>query len=530
MFLFSSTQSARKPQCPFVSTRRQPKPVENNESPLALDSAATQSNDVHCVELDAVPAETPSTSISYSKSMLLQIRRMSKESVEAKEVKMHPVAELPDFYQTPDWKQRNPAKPADDTKIAASEESFLNNVHMLLGKLAYGNFSTLLENLISCGVNTPGRLNVLMTEVFDTAAKHQPLLHMYADFCETLSKDARISSLLAAASDSFPQLLLRQCQNFITNLLLPRSDEEALEKMRLEEVSLHRKQQALGYIKLIGHLLIKHMMASHLFVDWAGELLAKRDSCPEALESLAAFLMVAGPEFDSSSWEHYPRLQEIIAAIRKVAKSKSTPSRARFILKDVLDARDAGWLNSKENRNIHNPQSTDAACAAESKPVASSIENDTPLQPADKLDVSLFDVVAFRRILASVLADLITSQDVAAAVNRVRLQQVPVACQVQQTADVLTRIVEEKRGPHRRRAMAFAVGLVASEQRAFDRKMFLDGLGMFFRDVYEDLCHEVPRLASMISTELVPVLLGVYAKAELNSVMPPGLYCPSLRS
>lgn len=489
----------------FFGGRRQAKPAEDNQSQILRDSEPTSSRSTAEL-LETSPILMDNESTSYSKTMMLQMRQMLQGDGETHKVKMRPVAELPDIFQTPDWKQRNPVKALTDSKIAANDEMFLSDVRSILGKLAVGSFGTLCENLLACGVDTPERLSMLTTELFDIATKQQPLLPMCADLCEILAKDARISSLLDPVQDSFPQLLLRQCQNFITNLLLPRSDEESQDKMQLEEESLHRKQRALGHMKLIGHLLVKHMVTSKMFVEWAGELLAKRNTCPEALESLAAFLMVAGPEFDNPAWEHYARFQELIAAIRKVAKSKSTPSRARFILKDVLDARDAGWLNNKESR-LQNTQ-----------------------QQADNLDVSLFDMVAFRRILASVLADLVTSQDVAAAVHRIRLQQVPVACQVQQTADMLTRIFEEKRGPHRRRAIAFAVGLVASEQGAFDRKMFLDGLGAFFCDVYEELCHEVPRLTSMISTELVPVLLGVYTKAEVSDVMPCGLYCPSLRT
>jgi hypothetical protein len=269
--------------------------------------------------------------------------------------------------------------------------------------------------------------------------------------------------------------------------------------------------------------------------------------------------MVAGPVFDNPAWPHHPRLQELLADLRKVTKSKSTPPRARHILRDVLDVRDAGWPNSKkESRNfqIEQPDLTSANGVPEAPAVnlldssstydvdASDTADivstpckaddeiilDNALLSDDQLDASLFDVVTFRRILAVVLADLITTQDIADAVNRIRLQQVPHACQADQVVDILTRVLEEKRGPHRRRAIAFLTGLAASEQSAFDRKMFLDGIDMFFRDVYNDLCHEVPRLTSMISTELIPVLLSVFAKSEINGVLPSGFYCPGLRA
>merc|ERR1719162_1014217 len=60
-----------------------------------------------------------------------------------------------------------------------------------------------------------------------------------------------------------------------------------------------------------------------------------------------------------------------------------------------------------------------------------------------------FDVVAFRRALASVLSDLSSDKNVPAAVRRIRLQEVPAEFQAKEFADIITRTVEERRGPIR---------------------------------------------------------------------------------
>jgi hypothetical protein len=454
--------------------------------------------------------------------------------------------------QVPDWQQRHPVKTKlEEDPSSIDTAKMVRAARSILNKLTVEKFETLFEQLVTCGIDKPEHISLLMKEVFDKATKQHPFIPMYADLCRRLEKDPRITAVAASAGHQhdFRRLLLNQCQSAFENLLTP--CEQIGEQH--EETNLCRKQEALGNIKLIGHLLVKQMLTSEMLVECADELLAKRDSCPEALESLAALLMVAAPAFDNTTWQHYLRLQDVFAAIRKVTKSKSTQPRVRFILRDVLDVRDAGWPNSNKNEvrlqmgqfngcvgdsGTEKDDAIDAKvtdgpnCCQEAKVKrddTAKVGYEDTSGSLDQLNVSLFDVVAFRRILASVLSDLVANQDVAAAVNRIRLQQVPVACQPDQLVDLLTRILEEKRGPHRRRAIAFATGLVASEQSPFEQGAFLKGLSMFFSDVYNDLCHEIPRLASMISTELVPVLMTVYSKSQISAVLPVGFYCAALR-
>jgi len=58
---------------------------------------------------------------------------------------------------------------------------------------------------------------------------------------------------------------------------------------------------------------------------------------------LVALTMVAGPKFDYSSWQYYGRLGQIFTDMAALTKDKSVPPRSRFLIRDVLDAREAGW-------------------------------------------------------------------------------------------------------------------------------------------------------------------------------------------
>jgi len=133
-----------------------------------------------------------------------------------------------------------------------------------------------------------------------------------------------------------------------------------------------------------------------------------------------------------------------------------------------------------------------------------------------------FDPKKFRRELVSVLKDLAQTKNVAAAVRRVRAQQVPLERQAAETMDILTRAAEENRGNPRRLYFAFVAGLARGNPSAFQQAEVLSGIKKFFQDIYEDLCEEVPRLPSMIEAELVPTLREVFAVDTVELLLPPG--------
>lgn len=133
-----------------------------------------------------------------------------------------------------------------------------------------------------------------------------------------------------------------------------------------------------------------------------------------------------------------------------------------------------------------------------------------------------FDPKAFRQELVSMLKELAQTKNVAAAVRRIRSQRVPVSRQARETTDILTRGAEELRGNPRRLYLAFAVGLARGDPSAFERKEVLVGIEAFFKDVYEDLCEEVPRLPSIVQLELIPTMREVFSAEEVDSVMPAG--------
>jgi len=404
-------------------------------------------------------------------------------------------------------RRSNSGSSLDDTqKVGRAARSILN-------KITPETFDSLCEQLVTCGIEQPEHISKVMSEVFDSATKQHHFIPMYADLCVKLEQDPRIAGVVEVAGQqhNFRRLLLNQCQTVFEQLLEPCDAELALD----EEVCLRRKQEALGNIKLIGHLLVNGMLSSKLLVDCAAELISKRSTCPEALESLAALMIVAAPTFDTGKWQYHENLVTCFDSMRKLVKDKKVVPRSRFLLRDVLDMREAGWPSSTKNPAVIHT----APVQLEEQ---QQVQQDVCKAPIK--NAASFDLKAFRRTLAAILADLTSDRNVSAAVHRVRSAAVPMECQAEQFSDLITRIVEEKRGPPRRCAMAFAAGLAAAnEQSAFEHQECLAGLDMFFQDVYPELCNEVPRLPAIVRSELTPTFCSVFQKADINSRLPPGV-------
>lgn len=409
-----------------------------------------------------------------------------------------------------------------------NDEHILRAARSILNKLTLEKFEPLFEQLATCGLSRPHHISMLMQEIFEKATIQHNFTPMYADLCLRLEKDARIVSVVNETDKmyNFRRLLLNQCQLVFEQVLSNDGGEAEKDK----EVAFCRKQRALGNMKLIGQLLVKGMLSSDLFVECCEALLSKHSQCPEALEALVALMMVAGPKFDDCACPFYLKLGRILADMSALSKDKSVPARLRFLMRDVLEARDAGWpwsrvgvkeAPAKLDKVRQDAEVVPEPCKNVPKPAKTCTASGAPAPQSTVSTMAKgFDVVAFRRTMASIFSDLAMDKNIPAAVQRVRAQQVPVEHQADQFLDILSRIVEERRGAVRRCELAFIAGLGAAELSAFDRKECLAGIGLFFHDVYDGLCHEVHRLPAIMKSEFMPTVLTVFPASELNKVVP----------
>jgi len=540
--------------------------------------------------------------------------------------------------------QKTRANEGNDEKIVRAARSILN-------KLTIEKFDSLYEQLATTGIRTMGHITSLMQEVFEKATVQHHFIPMYVDLCIRLESDPRILPSPAEAqgrSDAFRRLLLDRCQEAFENLLeagVGASDSDD------EEAKLVRKQRALGNVKFVGQLVARGMLSCRLLVQCSEDLIRARSACAEALESLAAFLTVAAPNFDL--WREYPfrtQLNNIFWQVSQLTQDKSIAPRERFLLRDLMELRDSGWPSRtcaakpsapmrldevrttapatpaspqayaspkrgsqeatpkrgsqeaqtpggswvkkqgkqasaskvdtppraehdrsskaaasrsspkkqqqaqqppqqpqqqpqpqpqqqqqqqqqpkqpkqpKQPQQPKQPVSPPAAKSVATPPVAAASGPPAPPQAAAPV---VYEPKAFRKVLSEVMRDLTRASGgcgVPAAVGRIRDQNVPISRQATEFADILTRAAEESRGPARRTGLAFAAGLAAADSSAFEKSECLAGTAIFFREVYEDLIEEVPRLPAIVKAELLPTLKAVLPAGDLRAVAPADLW------
>ena len=125
-----------------------------------------------------------------------------------------------------------------------------------------------------------------------------------------------------------------------------------------------------------------------------------------------------------------------------------------------------------------------------------------------------YTVQSFRREVTRILREVKVHKNIGLAVRQVRVLNVPKHRHADEFADILTLAVEESRGPSRRVCIAFVAGLL----KVFDCEQCLNGLRLFYEEIYPDLCSEVNNLKSIMQSELMPTLKTVLEPAEVEAI------------
>eukprot|EP00747_Dinoflagellata_sp_TGD_P098954 gnl/TRDRNA2_/TRDRNA2_167601_c2_seq8.p1 gnl/TRDRNA2_/TRDRNA2_167601_c2~~gnl/TRDRNA2_/TRDRNA2_167601_c2_seq8.p1 ORF type:complete len:457 (+),score=86.32 gnl/TRDRNA2_/TRDRNA2_167601_c2_seq8:771-2141(+) len=173
---------------------------------------------------------------------------------------------------------------------------------------------------------------------------------MYADLCVQLHTFFVEHPLdTDPKGTAFKKILLNECQlSFERDLAPPKDMLETLSGEDRTIGEMAYKRRMLGTIKFVGNLLTRRMLASKVTIAVAEELLA--DPTCEALESLATLLTVVGPVFDAPEWPYHLALKAIFDRVSGLSKQSSVDTRARCLLKDVLDLRAAEWTDRKPKK------------------------------------------------------------------------------------------------------------------------------------------------------------------------------------
>lgn len=458
----------------------------------------------------------------------------------------------------------NRTEVVDRSAPKSDDDKYVRMIRAALADISADRLEVICQKIAARGVKNPTQFATVVSEIFSKAFAKHHLVPACVDLCMKLKTDPRFEGALGAdgGPHSFRQCLLDQCWPTFEQLMSAQTNDSTA------------KRSALGVVKLIGELILRGLVSPRLVIECSEFILSTHMANNCILDCLATLIMAVGSTFDDPHWIHFKRFEQILNRMWELSRDSNVSAQARLILRDVLSLRESRWCRTNERALRENEVeplhmlnlAKSALLAAPEAPNPTPVPNTrnisviplkkqlrSELKPArgsgTPADIPAgatgffsgvvlnrkpgsaktenlkpgFNPVAFHRELSVTLRQLSLDADVNKAVQRIASQNVPFENQEKEFADLLTRASEMTRDSSRRAAFALAAGIAAAEPGVFDRNACVGGLRVFFREVYGELCEEVPKLPIIVRTELLPALRSVFHYSTVDNTLPDSL-------
>jgi hypothetical protein len=268
----------------------------------------------------------------------------------------------------------------------------------ILNKLTPEKFELLCTKLLESGLRAEEHSAMLAKVLFDEAVRGSAWLPMYADLC------VRLFEHFGEQSWVLRDYLLEQCWMSFQMPIMENSDAEKANTQHtptpesednyvaqqvgnangdsVEDAGDGRKKRMLGSVRFMGELFVRSLLVPYGIITCCYDLLQYPLSA-DSVELAVAFLTVVGPVFDCPEWPHFDEFRSIFWDLRGMTFDQTLGPRVRFLLRDLLELRDHGWLHTRYATRLQGPkrlQDVRWEAAAESKPAGAEL---TPaLNPA----------------------------------------------------------------------------------------------------------------------------------------------------
>eukprot|EP00929_Paragymnodinium_shiwhaense_P108568 TRINITY_DN74889_c0_g1_i1.p1 TRINITY_DN74889_c0_g1~~TRINITY_DN74889_c0_g1_i1.p1 ORF type:complete len:566 (-),score=135.33 TRINITY_DN74889_c0_g1_i1:219-1916(-) len=226
-----------------------------------------------------------------------------------------------------------------------SRGEMLRSTTSLLNKLTVEKFEELYLQILACAEKHGQHTDVLASEILGKAAMQQSFANMYAQLCARLVVDLG-EEATGADFRSWLLFFCRQLYDFSWHWQVEHEDPEA--------AGLHKKR-ALGNLRFLGELLVNGVLPTSELFHCARDLMAP-PLLQDRLEGAALLLRVVGPTFDTEAWRHHQELKELFWDLHGFTFDFAVQTRVRYLLRDVVELRQAGWVDSKAMLAAVRPQ------------------------------------------------------------------------------------------------------------------------------------------------------------------------------
>ncbi|EGV60242.1 ARM repeat-containing protein [Yamadazyma tenuis ATCC 10573] len=259
----------------------------------------------------------------------------------------------------------------DGVTVILNEEEVERKVKRSLNKLTLEMFEPITDDILkiteqSRWEDDAKTVKQVISLTFAKATDEPYWSSMYAQFCAKMCKmipddvsvkeTTRDGKEIEVSGGSLARrLLLTTCQQEYekgwSDKVPFQSDGAPLAMMSDEYYEAAKaKRRGLGLVKFIGQLYLLNMLTDKVVVYCLTNLSKNvEDPSEDSLESLAQLVTAIGPKFEQSE-RNRNLMQVVFENIQKILDTLKLSSRIKFMLMDLKDLRNAGWVSSNTDQ------------------------------------------------------------------------------------------------------------------------------------------------------------------------------------
>ncbi|KAJ8901789.1 hypothetical protein NDN08_003995 [Rhodosorus marinus] len=268
----------------------------------------------------------------------------------------------PPAEQVPIERGENAWKPSTEVDKVDDREKNIKEIRSLLNKITLDTFDKLYSKLFSMDFSDELLLKALIEEVYEKALFQKAYVIMYADLCYRFNKDYQDKKKEehkgVPEQKMFRKQLLQQCKKEFDTIASKRGidlDPEELKNMDEDDrtaAEMKAKRRMLGNISFIGELYKKGLIPERILVEQCiRRLLDKieKDKDEDLIECICHLFTTTGAHLVQVWTKHgtAEKIDPYFEKITELSSDKTLAPRIRFMLKDLLDLRNAGWKQAR---------------------------------------------------------------------------------------------------------------------------------------------------------------------------------------
>ncbi|XP_067140206.1 eukaryotic translation initiation factor 4 gamma 3-like isoform X2 [Centruroides vittatus] len=267
------------------------------------------------------------------------------------------------------WKPHVKKEIDDEDADKQKTQELEKKLRGILNKLTPQKFQTLVEQVKQLPIDNEERLKCVINLIFEKAIDEPNFSVPYANMCKHIAMSKLNVNTGNEKSTNFRKALLTKCQaeferdnndeiNYKNRLQLIENAETGEKKKQLkeelEEEERKSRRRSLGNIKFIGELFKLHMLTASIMHECLKKLLHRGDE--DSLECLCRLLTTIGKELDTekkSANTNKPSslINSYFESMKEIVERRTTTSRVRFMLQDVIELRGNNWVPRRDENN-----------------------------------------------------------------------------------------------------------------------------------------------------------------------------------